>query len=193
MDAVLRAFQEPVQRYLMRRLAQCPDGHDVAGDLRQEVLLRAAGALSRCHFENEQRAVAWVLRIARHVLVDYVRAEHTRHRLVSPETLELLAERAALAQWQSGHHVRDASDLLDDVAGRAMAGLPRQTVELFRLRVQMGLTWPQVGVALGTTANGAKRRFQRAQVALRARFLAVFDALPHAERDALLRSLGLRP
>jgi DNA-directed RNA polymerase specialized sigma24 family protein len=171
MDAVLRVFQEPVQRYLMRRLAQCPDGHDVAGDLRQEVLLRAAGALSRCHFESEQRAVAWVLRITRHVL----------------------AERAALAQWQSGHHVRDASDLLDDVAGRAMAGLPRQTVELFRLRVQMGLTWPEVGVALGTTTNGAKRRFQRAQVALRARFLAVFDALPRAERDALLRSLGLRP
>lgn len=193
MDAALRALQGPVQRYLARRLAGCPDGDDLAGDLCQEVLLRAAGALPRCHFENEQRAVAWGLRIARHVLVDHVRAERTRHRLVSSDTLELLAQRAALAQWQSGHHAADAGDLLDDVAARAMAGLPRQTVELFRLRVQLGRTWPEVGAALGTTASGAKRRFQRAQVALRARFLAVFDALPQAEREGLLRFLGLRP
>lgn len=193
MDAVLRTFQEPVHRYLARRLAQCPDGHDVAGDLRQEVLLRAAGGLARCHFDNEQRPLAWVLRIARNVLVDHVRAERTRHRLVSPDTLELLAERAALAQWQSVSPEGDPGGRLDDVAARAMAGLPRRTVELLRLRVQMGCTWPEVAAALGTTTSGAKRRFQRAQVALRARLLAVLDALPQAESEILLRALGRRP
>jgi RNA polymerase sigma factor (sigma-70 family) len=193
MNALLREIQAPVHRYLALRLARSPDGDDVAGDLRQEVLLRAARALTRCHFESERRVVAWVLRIARHVLVDHLRAERAQHRVVPRETLELLAERAALAQWQSGHHARPGADLLDEVTARAMAGLPRDTVELFRLRVQLGHTWPEVGAALGTTASGAKRRFQRAQVALRARFLAVVDALPQAEREARLRSLGLRP
>lgn len=191
LDAVLRATQEPVHRYLARRLARCPDGDDTAGDLRQEVLLRAAAALPRCEFENDRSVVAWILRITRHVLVDHLRAERRRHPPVSGEGLELLAERAALVQWQSGHHAHPGGELMDEVTARAMSGLPRQTAELFRLRVQLGCTWPEVAAALDTTAGGAKRRFQRAQVALRKRFLTALDTLPEAERKLLRRSLRL--
>lgn len=191
LDDLLRTVQAPVLRYLTRRLARHPDGDDIAGDLRQEVLLRAASAVGRCHFENDRRLLAWVLSITRNVLVDYIRGERARHPLVPGEALERMAERASLAEWQSGRREGAHGELLDRVAALAMAGLPAPTVELLRLRVQLGRTWPEVAEAMGTTASAAKRRYQRAQATLRARFLAAFAELPPAQREPLLRALRL--
>ena len=189
LDGLLRAVQDRVERYLAGRLAARPDGHDLAGDLRQEVLIRAAGAVGRCRFESDARLVAWVLTIARRVLVDHVRAERARREVLPDRALELMAEEASLARWRGGAHELGPGELLETLAARALGALPERTRELLRLRVQLGWTWKEVGRALGTTEAGAKRRYQRAQAALRTRFLALLDALPPAERDTLPRAL----
>lgn len=191
LDDLLRTVQAPVLRYLTRRLAQHPDGPDIAGDLRQEVLLRAASAVGRCHFEDDRRLLAWVLSITRNVLVDYIRGERARDQSLPGEALERVAERASLAAWQSGRGEVVPTGPLDRVASLAMAGLPAATVELLRLRVQLGLTWPEVARAMGITASAAKRRYQRAQTTLRARFLAALADLPPEQREPLLRTLRL--
>lgn len=193
LDRLLRAVQTPVHRFLLARLAPRADANDVAGDLLQEVLIRAAAALPRCRFMSGERLVAWVLTIARHVLVDHHRVERARREVVAHEALDRAVEGASLARWRSDAGDHGRSELLEELAAAAMGGLPERTRELLRLRVQLGCTWKEVGAVLGTTEAGAKRRFQRAQVALRTRFRALLDAVPPARRERLLHGLRLPP
>jgi len=185
LDLLLQGIQAPVQRYLAGRLSSWPDGDDLAGDLRQEVLIRAAAALPQCRFESEQRLMAWVLRIARHVLVDHVRAARVRRETVPRLTLEQLAEDVSLERWRSSGAANSQVGLLEAVAAEAMMNLPEHTRELLRLRVQLGLTWKEVGHALGTTEAAAKRRFQRTQASLRFRLRDAVRALSPGERERL--------
>jgi RNA polymerase sigma-70 factor (ECF subfamily) len=191
LDDLLRTVETPVLRYLNRRLAQHPAGSDVAGDLRQEVLLRVSASLARCRFENDRRLYAWIISITHNVLVDYLRAERARYPTVPQNALELLADRAALAQWQSAFAEPAPTELLDQVTAAALAGLPPQTLELIRLRVHLERTWPDVAAALGTTPSAAKRRYQRAQATLRTRFLTAYGTLSPPQRHALRRAFGL--
>jgi RNA polymerase sigma-70 factor (ECF subfamily) len=191
LNQLLCEVQDTVHRYLASRLSASADADDVAGDLRQEVLIRAAGAVARCTFESDRRVVAWVLAIARNVLVDYLRAERGRGDVVTRGELEPLAQNAALARWLRPAEDAAAGALLEEMTAKALCGLPEPTRDLVRLRVQLGLSWKEVGAALGTTESGAKRRFQRSQASLRTRFLSLLDALPPAPRDALLRRLKL--
>lgn len=193
LNQLLREVQDTVQRYLASRLSASADADDVAGDLRQEVLIRAAGAVGRCTFESDRAVVGWVLTIARNVLVDHVRAERGRGHVVTRGELEPLAQNAALARWQRPAEDAAAGALLEEMTAQALCGLPEPTRDLVRLRVQLGLTWKEVGAALGTTESGAKRRFQRSQASLRARFLSLLDALPPIARKTLLRRWKLCP
>lgn len=194
LNQLLAQVQDIIHRYLASRLMDSADHDDVAGDLRQEVLIRAAGAVARCTFESDHAVLAWMLMIARNVLLDHLRAERGRGDVLARGELEPLAQNAALARWQRPAEDAATRALLEEMTARALCGLPEATRDLVRLRVQLGLTWKEVGKALGTTESGAKRRFQRSQASLRARFLALLDTLSPADRDSLLRRWkGLSP
>jgi RNA polymerase sigma-70 factor, ECF subfamily len=185
LEQLLRRVQRGVQRYLQRRLPDRRDCNDLADDLRQEVLIRAVSALNRATFEDDRRLLAWLLVIARNVLMDHYRAERRRPRSLPPAAMEALGDDASLAAWlHSGGS--PGAELLDALVSEALRGVPERTQELVRLRVQMGHSWSEVGAALGTSASAAKRRFQRAQAALRRRILVAVDNLPPTERARLL-------
>ncbi|HEX2208614.1 MAG TPA: sigma-70 family RNA polymerase sigma factor [Longimicrobium sp.] len=203
LNQLLTAVQDAVHGYLSRRLAGAPDGYDQAGDLRQVVLLRAADAVPRCHFEDDRRLMAWVLTIARRVLIDHVRSERARREVLPWQRLDTLAADPPLDGWQNvtapdlwldedppldaweSAASADASDPLAAAVAGIVAALPEATRELLRLRVQLGCTWREVAQVLKTTEAGAKRRYQRAQVSLRARFRAVVCAMSPSERARL--------
>jgi RNA polymerase sigma factor (sigma-70 family) len=176
---------EPVYRYLVARVRNRREPEELALDLRQEVLLRAAGHVVRCTFASDERLLAWVLTIARNVLVDFVRAEREEAAALADAELAAACARASLRAWQA----RGAESLPSRVVllftERVIPTVPEQTAELLRLRVLAGAEWKEVGAALGTTAAGAKRRFQRAQAMLRGRLLERLQELPEHERRAL--------
>ncbi|HEX2080114.1 MAG TPA: RNA polymerase sigma factor [Longimicrobium sp.] len=193
MDQLLRHLQEPVQRFLVRRLSGLRDRADVARDLGQEVLIRANRALSGCTFPDDGRLMAWVLIIARHVLADYLRAERGRCEVVPPEGLEAATQHAALARWHSDRWSEPRRPLVQVLAAAAAAELPEDTRELVRLRVQLGYTWKQAAAVLQISESAAKRRFQRARATVRRRLLARLATLSPLQRERALRALGQPP
>lgn len=184
LNRLLHGIEAPVYRYLLTRLRAAPDAGDLALDLRQETLIRAAASLARCTFASDARVVAWALTIARNVLLDHLRAARGRG-----EVRDDAGRAYAGAEWpppDDGSPPR----LLETFAAEALAEVPEDTAELLRLRLVAGRSWKEVGEALGVAESAAKRRFQRVQAALRRRILARVDALPpDARRAATLRLL----
>ncbi len=198
LERLLGLIQDPVYRYLVARLRLYQEAEDLARDLAQEALIRIANAIGRCTFDSDSRVLAWVLTVARNVLLDHIRSERSRsERMRFTSDLERAGGQVAWAEWQ-----RQTDDVEPGVASRillrvveeARASLPEATVELLRLRVDMGATWKEVGAALGTTEAGAKRRFQRAQATLRVNIGQRLQALPDGEKAAVedrVRRFGL--
>lgn len=185
LNQLLQAVQGHVRRYLSRRLFAVPDGEDLARDLGQEVLVRTAAALSRCEFDDDRRLMAWVLTVAKHLLIDHIRAERARGEVLPEKQMDALAARASLARWQAGPAGPAPSAPLAAAVARAVAAMPEATRELLRLRVDTGCTWKKVAAALDTTEAGAKRRFQRAQATLRVRVRQALDEMSSKEQTML--------
>ncbi|HET7463538.1 MAG TPA: RNA polymerase sigma factor [Longimicrobium sp.] len=179
LDLLLRRVERPLYRYLVSRLAAAPDAEDLARDLCQEALIRATGSIGRCSFASDGRLLAWVLTIARNVLLDHLRQARGR------------AEVRGDAHWQRAVAAGALPDdeatppyLLETFAAEALAAVPEATAELLRLRLVAGKSWKEVAGALGIAESAAKRRFQRAQAALRRSIVARINALPPEARHA---------
>jgi RNA polymerase sigma-70 factor (ECF subfamily) len=177
LDRLVREVEGPIYRYLLGRLRAAPDAEDLARDLCQETLIRAVASIARGTFASDARLLSWGLTIARNVLLDHLRQARGR------------AEVRGDAHWA---HVAAAGSLpgeeappprpLETFAAEALAQVPESTAELLRLRLVGGRTWSEVARALGISESAAKRRFQRAQAALRRQILARVDALPSEDR-----------
>ena len=180
LDRLLSRVEGPVYRYLSRRLLAAPDAGDLARDLCQEVLIRAMGAIGRCTFASDGRLLSWMLTIARNVLLDHLR-ETRRRGEVRVDGLWVCT--LAAPGWLPGDEA-PLPRMLEHFAAEALAELPDTTAELLRLRLVAGRSWKEVAGSLGIAESAAKRRFQRAQVALRRRILARVDTLPPDARHA---------
>jgi RNA polymerase sigma-70 factor, ECF subfamily len=99
----------------------------------------------------------WLFGVARHVCLDL----HRRRRLHAP--VEVAAGTAsATPDPEAGTAARDAlADVLAD-----LAGLPEDARAALLLRVQEGLSYEEIGQALGIGAGAARVRVHRARAIL---------------------------
>jgi RNA polymerase sigma-70 factor (ECF subfamily) len=183
LDHLLRQMEGPVYRYLLGRLSAAADAEDLAHDLCQETLIRAAAAFPRSTFTSDGRLLSWALTIARNMLLDHLRQVRGRGEVRGD---------AHWAHTEAGGPLPGEEAppprLLESVAAEVLAEVPEPTAELLRLRLVGGRSWKEVAAALGIPESAAKRRFQRAQGALRRRIVAHVQALPlDARRSAMLR------
>ncbi|HEX8271540.1 MAG TPA: sigma-70 family RNA polymerase sigma factor [Longimicrobiaceae bacterium] len=168
------------------------DAEDLAEDLTQETLLRLLPKLWLCRATVDAEVVSWALTIAHRVVID----EYRRH--VRVDVRRLSPELEAVAYHDAGDHPHSCEryrpeNVMERLMRTTMTGLPTELQRLLELRVLRGATWTEVGDSLGTTAAGAKRRFQRAQVALRRELLQRAEKLPPRKRavvQAFLRRFG---
>lgn len=184
LDRLLRQLEGPVYRYLLGRLRAAADPEDVARDLCQETLIRAAAAIPRSTFANDGRLLSWTFTIARNVLLDHLRQARGRG--------EVRAEAYWTQVAAAGPHPEDEAPSpisLETLTADVLAELSEGTAELLRLRLVSGRSWKEVAGALGIADSAAKRRFQRAQATLRKKILARMEALPYEARLAAARRL----
>jgi RNA polymerase sigma-70 factor (ECF subfamily) len=184
LDTLLRRVEPPLFRFLVSRVAAAPDAEDLARDLCQEALIRATTSIGRCTFASDGRVLAWVLTIGRNVLLDHLRQAHGRAEVRG----EAYWEGTEAAGQLPGEEVAPPR-LLETFAAEALRDVPETTAELLRLRLVGGRSWKEVAHALGIAETAAKRRFQRAQAALRRRILARLNALPPEARRAAAHRL----
>ena len=198
---LLGRLGEVLVRFGERQLRRLPDPHDAAQDVAQETLLRVARGAAACDADCDARFLAWVFTIARHVVTDELRSSARRVGVPRrAEDLQRLGDVCTFDAWTQG-----SGDGLDHEAATRAAGslaavtraaydaLPPATADLLWLRAVGGATWPAVAAALGTTAAGAKRRFQRATKRMQRAVLNGIAALPARERAAALAALGADP
>ncbi|HEY8206674.1 MAG TPA: sigma-70 family RNA polymerase sigma factor [Myxococcaceae bacterium] len=156
-----RAFGELVARHqllvmrLVRRYARTPED---ARDLAQQVFLRAVDGWSRSFLRFRQKNIpfrAWLIRVAVNLGKNHAR-QLARWALepLGPEMEPPAPGPLAVEALEAAERSRRA---------RAMAlQLPRRQREVLTLRIDAGLSFEEIAVSLGITANNAKVHYHHA-------------------------------
>jgi len=158
-DALLRRLRPPLLRFIRKRVGRALAARAVAEDLTQEVLIRVSGAVQGCEAQSEVQLLAWVFTVARHAVIDWRRRraeEHSRRNDGRP--LDAFEAPSDIARTMRS----EADRVLGEVLLDAQTVLSPGTQEVIRQRLLYGARWRAAGEAVGTTAGGAKRRWQRA-------------------------------
>lgn len=147
LSAFIRASQADVWRFVARAA-----GTQAADDLTQETYLRVIGALPA--FEARSSARSWLLSIARRVVVDRVRYEVARPRLVGMDAADL----DALAPGES-------DEGLVEVA-QALAALGPDRRMALILTQLMGFSYAEAAEICGCAVGTIRSRVARARADL---------------------------
>jgi RNA polymerase sigma factor (sigma-70 family) len=189
---LLAEMYPAVLLYAQRRVKGTRDAPDRAEDIAQEVLLRVIDRLHTCAADRPASLFAWVLAITRNAAIDTLRQLHSQAEWVrSMPELDLVQEDFCPATWSSSSERVEShtSRLLADLLDRILCTLTPGTQRVLHLRAQHKLTWPEIAASIQTTAAGAKRRFQRAQVDLRATLAEHVRKLPQPDRGDVVKRL----
>lgn len=187
-DALLRELRPAVQRAILARVHRAISAHAVAEELTQDVLLRVSTALQECHARSGAEFMSWAFTITRHVVIDWRRRRTAQ--------LEHRADGVSVDGVQpdtdfANESVSEVSRILGRLLLDAQVELNLRTQEVIRQRLLYGATWRVAGQAAGTTAGGAKRRWQRAMPRLEEAILrGVREITDHNLRGQVLRRLG---
>jgi RNA polymerase sigma factor (sigma-70 family) len=174
-------------RFISRRLTRYRDANEIAADVAQESMVRIATGITACRAATDHELVAWVLVTTRRTAVDMYRSPSSG-----------LAARSLAVDLDDGLDADTESEVTDPdeasprrtllrLASRAYDALKSSTAELLWWRLIRDAEWSEVAERLETTPAGAKRRFQRAQAAMRRAVLESISGLPSEQRDAVQR------
>lgn len=197
LEILLRRLRPRVMRFLVDRLQSHASTSAIAEEMTQEVLVRVTQSIASCRATTEEELHAWVQTIARRLVIDrYRRRELELEQRVWEDDLRidghLLIDACADADAEAeSAEAREIEEVLGNLLWEAQAELTDGTQQVLRRRLLYGETWSQVGEFVGTSAAGAKRRFQRAQDRLRKEVRKRVTALPDALQRAVLRRLGI--
>ena len=155
-ETLFRTYHHRVFRYLYRNAGEV----DTAHDLTQDVFLRVSRASVPQASDGEQ--AAWLFRIARNILLDYLRRLGRRPR-----------EAAADGQEVS---VRPASQETSAAVNQALAALADVDRDVFLLKEAAGLGYDEIASICGLTPDAVRNRIHRARLVLRQRLEAPIAA-----------------
>ncbi|MET8987131.1 sigma-70 family RNA polymerase sigma factor [Nonomuraea wenchangensis] len=159
--ADVAAFTEAVYGDVRRFLAYLTDVQS-ADDLTQETFVRVLGSLPR--FAGRSSARAWLLSIARRVVVDRFRAARAR-----PVVADLADWQAAVERCQP----RDLPGSQDAVElAELLAEVPQERRRAFVLTQVVGLQYTEAAELLGCPVGTVRSRVARARHQLSASWLA---------------------
>lgn len=185
LERLLAALHPVLHRYYIRSLG---DEGDVASDLAQEALVRIARGIGGCHAEGEGQIIAWALRIARNLEIDWLRSVHSEPTYRA-RSLPIDAHALGVAPPAEEPARTPALGVLFALLEDAEGSLPESTRDLLYLRLTEHASWEQVGKAMGIPATAAKRRFQRSQHRIRSEILRRVRHLPAETREIVLAQI----
>ena len=151
-------YFDRVYRYVMSRVREPPD----AEDLTQEIFLKVFRALPSFRFHGPP-FTAWLFRIARNTVVDWVRARKRIREVADLETLDDVPSRSDVeASVLAGLDVEELY--------RALTEVTELQREVVRLRFIAGLTLSETAALVKRSENAVKALQYSALRALRRSF-----------------------
>lgn len=151
-QAALEQFVRATQPAVWQFVAHSAD-IQLADDLTQETYLRALGSLRR--FEGRASARAWLISIARRVVVDQIRTAQSRPRNANLPDWEETAERA--------RHTATPRFEESVVLGQLIGALDGDRREAFLLTQTMGLSYSDAAEICGCPVGTIRSRVARAR------------------------------
>jgi RNA polymerase sigma-70 factor, ECF subfamily len=146
---IVRQYQTPLFNYVLRVLS---GDRALAEDMCQEVFLRIHQALPK--FDERCRFTTWMFQVAKHRVVDELRARERRVR--TPVQLESVPDlRLAAAPEESIESM--------DALWRAIGALPLDLRMALILRDVVGLSYAEIADSLETTLATVKWRIYKAR------------------------------
>jgi RNA polymerase sigma factor (sigma-70 family) len=195
LECLLARLRPAIWRFALRRLerdGEC-DARLIADDATQEALIRVHARLDAFRGTTDAEFITWVLAIARTTVIDRFRQELRRRPWnVQGDAAESLLAAQAYRRWM-GIDTDGASiglRILLRVLDVVLSSLAPESVGLLRLRLESALTWPTIAEQIGTTPDGARRRFQRMQKTLRRAILKELQTLSLEEQRFAQSGLG---
>jgi len=160
-ETLLRANQRKVYNLCFRMTGSQEDAEDLA----QEAFLRAYQSLSG--FKGESGFGPWLYRLTSNVCIDHLRREKRREK----SSLTYLDESGAQVEMEvpDERFMPEAIFERQQVQASIQRGLGTLTTEhraILVLREINGLSYDEIGEALGLSAGTVKSRISRARLAL---------------------------
>ncbi len=146
----VRALQADVWRFHAYRADP-----GVADDLTQETFVRAFGSLPR--FAGRSTSRAWLLSIARRVVVDSIRSAMARPRLHTGDDWESAAE-TRIAQQDTGRSFEDLVEIR-----MLLDSLDPERREALVLTQMLGLSYQEAAQVCGVPVGTVRSRIARAR------------------------------
>ena len=137
-----------------------------AADLAQEAFLKAWQGLSS--FQGESSFATWIYRLTTNVCIDFLRRQKRRQESLSPLSLDD-EERAWAepADWEQDPQRRLERSELGRAVARGLEALPDHHRQVLVMRELSGLSYQEIGKALGLDLGTVKSRIARSRLALR--------------------------
>jgi RNA polymerase sigma-70 factor (ECF subfamily) len=151
---LIKRHQESVYK-VARRFTRSPED---ARDLTQKVFLQALEAAQKTLQRLDAQEIpfrAWVLRVALNLGMNHVR-DGSRWKLASVESID----REPRANVSAADQLERAEQ--EALTRKAVLELPERQREVFMLRIDAGLSFADVGNALGISESNAKSNFHHA-------------------------------
>lgn len=193
---LLGQLRPHVLRYVTNRVRSHASTRAVAEELTQVVLLRITRSLEDCRARTHGQLWGWVRTIADRLVIDrHRRRKHEREARAwtsRPDHSPAAEEGDGPASVVGPENESETVErIIGRLLYRAQDALSSGTRTVVRRRLLRGETWTQVAEAVGTTAGGAKRRWQRALPRLRDEVLSGVRDLPPPWRTRVLQRLGV--
>ena len=157
-EALVRAYEKNVYNLALRMMGNAQDAEDMA----QEAFLKAYNSLPG--FRGDSRFSVWLYRIVSNVCLDQLRKKSKRPT-VSLSMEDEDGEETQLDLPDTAQSPEEALEkkLTREAVRRGLAQLPEDARQILLLREIQGLSYEEIGEALGLEAGTVKSRIFRAR------------------------------
>ena len=157
-EALVRAYEKNVYNLALRMMGNAQDAEDMA----QEAFLKAYNSLPG--FRGDSKFSVWLYRIVSNVCLDQLRKKSKRPTV----SLSMEDEDGEETQLDLPDTAQSPEELLEkkltrEAVRRGLAQLPEDARQILLLREIQGLSYEEIGEALGLEPGTVKSRIFRAR------------------------------